>query len=249
MLNVGGDALATQFGRDIVLEAGDAVALSGSDVGSFTNFRTGRVATIEFPNGALLPLLGNPASRCARRIPKDAPALRLLRSYLRSFQADRGMGTFRLQQLAITHIYDLAAVAIGASRHAEDIANGRGVRAARLQAIKDDIHAHLEHALNFADIAARHCVSPRYLRMLFASEDTSVTEFVREERLKRAHRMLLSRRFDHLGIGTIAFEVGFNDLSYFNRTFRRQFGRSPGEVRESARDSDAPPGTGYGVTR
>jgi AraC-like DNA-binding protein len=235
MLDLGGDALATQSGRDVVLTRGDAIALSGSEVGSLTTFRTGRIATVEFPNGALLPLLGGPASPRARRIPKDAPVLRLLRGYLRSFCADGGTAVARLQQLAIAHIYHLAAVALGASRETAEIANGRGIRAARLQALKNDIEANLQHDISLTDIAARHRVSARYLRMLFASEGTSFTAFIPEERLKRAHRMLLSRRFDHLGIGIIAFEVGFNDLSHFNRTFRRRFGRSPRELREDAR--------------
>jgi AraC-like DNA-binding protein len=34
-------------------------------------------------------------------------------------------------------------------------------------------------------------------------------------------------------ISEIAYQVGFNDLSYFNRTFRRRFGPSPGAMRES----------------
>ena len=67
--------------------------------------------------------------------------------------------------------------------------------------------------------------------MLFESEGTSFTDFIREERLQRARSKLLSSRFDHLRISEIAYEVGFNDLSYFNRAFRRRFGQSPGQLR------------------
>jgi AraC-like DNA-binding protein len=75
-------------------------------------------------------------------------------------------------------------------------------------------------------------LSTRYIRMLFESEGTSITEFVREERLTRARLLLLSPRFAERRIAEIAYAVGFNDLSYFNRAFRRRFGRSPSEVRE-----------------
>jgi AraC-like DNA-binding protein len=68
--------------------------------------------------------------------------------------------------------------------------------------------------------------------MLFESEDTSMTEFVLEERLKRARTLLLDPRFAARRIAEIAYEVGFNDVSHFNRTFRRRFGRTPGELRE-----------------
>ena len=38
-------------------------------------------------------------------------------------------------------------------------------------------------------------------------------------------------RFAHMRIADIAYEAGFNDLSYFNRMFRRRFALAPGEVR------------------
>ena len=41
MLNLGGPAVATQFGRELLLERGDAVALSGSDRGSLTTCEAG----------------------------------------------------------------------------------------------------------------------------------------------------------------------------------------------------------------
>ena len=239
LFNLGGDAVARQFGREIVLHRGDAVVLSGADRGSFTTFQSGRIATVEVANSALLPLLGDPAAQCGRRIPGGTPALRLLYGYLRSFLADAGLAMSSLQQLAVAHVYDLAAVAVGATREASEIASGRGggggVRAARLRAIKSDVTGRLDREVRLDDVAARHGVSPRYVRMLFAGEGASFTEFVRDARLERAHRTLCSPRFVHLSIATIAFDVGFNDVSYFNRSFRRRFGRSPREVRESAR--------------
>ncbi|MFL5616374.1 MAG: AraC family transcriptional regulator [Gemmatimonadaceae bacterium] len=232
MLNLGGPAVATQFGRELVLERGDAIALSGSDPGSLTTLQTGRVLTLDFPQGKLLPLLEQPQRNCARRIPKHSLPLRLLRGYIRAALTNDGVGAASLPQLAIAHIYDLAAMAVGAGREAEEIANGRGVRAGRLHAIKADILARLENDLSLGEVAARHRLSARYVGMLFESEGMSMTEFVREERLKRARSMLLSPRFAGRRIAEVAYEVGFNDLSYFNRSFRRRFGVSPREVRE-----------------
>jgi AraC-like DNA-binding protein len=34
-----------------------------------------------------------------------------------------------------------------------------------------------------------------------------------------------------MGIATIAFDVGFGDLSHFNRQFHRRFGATPTDVR------------------
>lgn len=136
-----------------------------------------------------------------------------------------------LRELAITHIYDLAAVLFGATPDAAHMAKGRGLAAARLHAIKKAIVANLNGGLSPKRLAGCYGISPRHIRRLFEREGTSFTEFVREERLKRAHTMLNSPRLAHWHIADIAFEVGFNDLSYFYRAFRARFGYSPGEAR------------------
>src|SRR5436305_9097464 len=210
MLNLGGPSVATQFGRELVLERGYAIALSGSDPGSLTTLQTGRVLTLDFPQGKLLPLLEQPQRNCPRRIPKHSLPLRLLRGYIRAALTNDGVGAASLPQLAIAHIYDLAAMAVGAGREAEEIANGRGVRAGRLHAIKADILARLENDLSLREVAARHKLSARYVGMLFESEGMSMTEFVREERLKRSRSMLLSPRFAGRRIAEVAYDVGFN---------------------------------------
>jgi AraC-like DNA-binding protein len=232
ILNLGGPAVATQFGRELVLERGDAVAFAGSDTGTLTTMQSGRIATLEFPRGSLLSSLKDPRSSCARRIPKHSAPLRLLSSYVRAACASDGIVASSLPHLAIMHMYDLTAVAVGAGREAAEIAEGRGVRVGRLQAIKDDLLARIESDLSISELAARHELSTRYIRMLFEGEGTSVTEFVREERLRRARLLLLSPRFAERRIAEIAYAVGFNDLSYFNRAFRRRFGLSPSEARE-----------------
>ena len=43
--------------------------------------------------------------------------------------------------------------------------------------------------------------------------------------------MLNDLRYAGLKISVIAFEAGFGDLSYFNRTFRRAYGVSPSDMR------------------
>ena len=238
IFSLGSEALAKQFGREVVLEPGDAIALSGSELGSLTTSRSGPIATLEFPQGALLPGLKDVGRSCGQRIPGRSPVLRLLRTYLNALQASGGVGALALQPVAIAHIYDLAVLALGGSREAEEVAKGRGMRVARLQAVKTDILGDLQGVVSLSDIAARHRVTPRYIRMLFESEGTSFTGFIREERLQRALAKLLSPLSDHLRISQIAYAVGFNDLSYFNRAFRHRFGRSPGEAR-AARPSDS----------
>ncbi len=86
-------------------------------------------------------------------------------------------------------------------------------------------------ALSLGALAARHAISPVYIRKLFEGENTSFTQFVLDERLARVHTMLTDPRLDNRAIGGLALEAGFNDVSYFNRAFRRRYGASPSDVR------------------
>ncbi|MFC2253726.1 helix-turn-helix transcriptional regulator [Labrys portucalensis] len=114
--------------------------------------------------------------------------------------------------------------------------------AARLNAIKSDIEAHLDdQALNASQIALRHGISTRYLQKLFEGEGETFSEFVLQRRLDRAMRRLQSPDERKRSISEIAFDVGFGDLSYFNRTFRRRFDTSPRLVRAKHRSVLAPP--------
>jgi AraC-like DNA-binding protein len=129
-------------------------------------------------------------------------------------------------------VHDLLALSLGATREAAAMARARGAQAARLEAIKSDVLTNLAaRDLTLDAVARRHGISPRYVRKLFESVGTSFSDFVVEQRLAQAHRRLTDPRFAARAISAIAFEVGFGDLSHFNRTFRRRFGATPSEVR------------------
>ena len=79
-------------------------------------------------------------------------------------------------------------------------------------------------------------VTPRYIHKLFESEGVSFSEYLLDRRLCAAHRSLTNRRLAARSIASVAFDSGFADLSYFNRTFRRRYNATPTEVRSSGAD-------------
>ena len=120
---------------------------------------------------------------------------------------------------------------MGAVRDAVEIAKGRGLRAARLRAIKADIADKLtSQNLSVEAVAMRQGVSPRYIQMLFEQEGTTFSQYVIGQRLARAHWILTDLRFADRSITSVAFDAGFGDLSYFNRAFRRCYGGTPSEI-------------------
>jgi AraC-like DNA-binding protein len=130
--------------------------------------------------------------------------------------------TSELQRSAVAHVYDLAAITLGTRADMADLIRNRGVRAARLETIKADIIAHLADAtLSIATVAGRQEVRLRYLQKLFEADGTSFSELVVAERLAKAHRMLTNPLCSRRTVISIIYDVGFNDLSYFNRVMRR----------------------------
>ncbi len=63
-------------------------------------------------------------------------------------------------------------------------------------------------------------------RKLRSLTDQTVHEFIRNIRLKRAVQLLEEKK---MTITEVAYEVGFNDLTYFARCFRKQYNKSPSE--------------------
>ena len=70
--------------------------------------------------------------------------------------------------------------------------------------------------------------------MLFAENRIASPNSCSAQGSTRAHRMLTDPRYVARSISAIAFEAGFGDLSYFNRTFRRRYGATPSDVRAAA---------------
>ena len=116
---------------------------------------------------------------------------------------------------------------------------GRAIAAARLRAIMADIAAYLGDCnLTAAAVAQRQRVTPRYVHKLFEQEGLVFSRFVLGQRLARAYRMLTDVRHAQRSISSVAFEVGFGDLSYFNRAFRQCYDATPSEVRRLAQRND-----------
>lgn len=221
-------------GSDEVVCPAGGVFLDPNDRSSGRIFsQASSFVDIALPRSVVAPLVDNAdhLMRSARR-PVDISAQRLLVSYVRTLMSEEIPLSPATYDLASTHIQDLLIAALGAKSDARELAEQRGIRTARLSAVKADIVANLtDPKLSLHDIAHRHGISPQYIRELFRREGTTVTDFVRTERLKRARRMLTDRRYARCSISTIAYACGFNDLSYFNRMFRRYFDMTPSDAR------------------
>jgi AraC-like DNA-binding protein len=236
LVNPKGQHFLFQRGRELVLGDGDATLISLTDTLNFTNRPPGDLLVLRVPMPELAPRLVDAQDGILRRIPRGSPALSLLTDYITIAWQEHTLANRDLQRLLVSHLYDLMAVTIGATRDAAETARGHGLRAAKLHTIKQDIARHLDRSdLSVAALALRHRCTPRLIQRLFETEGTTFTEYVLAQRLARARAMLSDPRHAGEKISTVAYDCGFADVSYFNRVFRRSFGLAPSDIRAQAR--------------
>lgn len=227
---------AAQLGREVEVKPNDALLLSSAEIGSFTFTADCTVRALRLRRAALAPLVRDLDAALVRPVPAQSEALRLLIRYIGVLDEAPPAG-LSLQRLAATHIYDLLALALGATGDAAELARGRGMRSTRLESIRTYVAGNLHRPdLSLAEVALRHGLSPRSVQALFEGTGTSFSRFLLEERLLRGYRLLSGTLPGGSSITAIAYECGFNDLSYFNRTFRRRFGLTPSEARTEAKN-------------
>ena len=235
-LTMSGVSVSRLRGREVAVGDGDTVLVTGAERGTVIHPEPVRYMSLSMPRKALAPLVPRLDDAVMCPISRDNGALRLLKSYVRILNEDPPPATPEIERLVVTHVHDLVALVIGASRDAAAIAAGRGVRVARYAAIKSDIAARLnDRALTVGSVANRQGISPRYVQMLFEAEGTTFSQYVLGQRLALAHRLLTDPRDARSTITAIAFEAGFGDLSSFNHAFRRAYGATPSDVRAAVR--------------
>ena len=84
------------------------------------------------------------------------------------------------------------------------------------------------------EMVARECgISKRYLQTLLAGSGTSFVQELNAMRLDRASELLAHKQTRGLGIAEVAYRTGFLDAGYFTRLFRKRFGITPSQWRNS----------------
>ncbi|WP_141440021.1 AraC family transcriptional regulator [Vreelandella titanicae] len=186
--------------------------------------------SISFPNLLMEPLVKDIGRAAKTALVPNEAFQRLTNRALQLVQKPQIADYHDPAELGI-ELLDLGSLTLGATAEAKAKARGRGLRAARLRAIKADISAlSLRGDITLSQIASRHSISPSYLRALFRNENTSFTDYLLEQRLHRTFKQLSHHQ--QTPISTIAFQAGFNNLSWFYRAFKQRYGITPGEVRD-----------------
>jgi AraC-like DNA-binding protein len=216
-------------GREFTMRPG-AMVLLKLDEPFFSSDGTShkRFTNMNLPNTALKAVVTDIDDMVGREL-APGRALSLAMDY--SEQLLRRPGAVdEAGMLIAAHLIDLVALGLGAQGDQAAAARRGGLRAVRLKAVVMILEKRFaEPDFSAAKLAAAAGLSERYVNELLYEAGASFTMRLTELRLRKAAELL--QRAPWRRISDVAFDCGFNDLSYFNRCFRRRFGLTPSTAR------------------
>ena len=226
------EMVGSQIGRTYGIASGEAALVSASEAFEMDGGESNVWANIVIPHQLLAGAFANINDLLAVRIGADNEALTLLRRYCDMLENGGLSLSPDLAAHAATTIVDLVGLASGAKGEAAELAGFTGLRAARLAAVLDKIRSGFtDPNINAQSVATSLGLSLRYVHDLLQETGLGFSDRILELRLLRTRQMLSDRRNDGLLVSEIAMICGFGDISYFNRSFRRRFGGTPGSMR------------------
>lgn len=234
--------------RDVTLRPGDICLIDMAQPNRTWLTDAGdersRLLSIIVPRSVLAPRLAHPDSATASLLSRDDRRAGLVASQLAALRQRPSTDTTG-DAAAVEAMADIVATAAGSAADAEDAA-GRADRHLLLAMIKRHIEANLEtESLTAQDLCRRFRLSRASLYRLFEAEG-GLARYVQEQRLNRALRLLVAPALRHKRLIDLAVDLQFSSDSTFVRAFRRQFGVTPGEIRDMSqawlRDADSVPG-------
>jgi AraC-like DNA-binding protein len=234
-INLYGDYVISHRGRELTVQAGEAVLQSMGETGTYVRPVLGGGFGLRLPRETLSALIPQLDDFSALPIPSDNSCLLLLVQYTEAVNKLDRSAPVELQQAAASHLLELVALTMWSAHGARVEASRRGARAAMLHRIKIDVLQNLHRTdLSLGFVADRAGLSSRTVQRLFTEEQTSFSEFVTTERLSRVVERLRDPRLAGSTVATLALECGFGDMSTFYKYFRERYGASPMDVRNAA---------------
>jgi AraC-like DNA-binding protein len=221
----------TQTVHRTVIEPGAAIFFTGGEALNIDGRIDINRTTLAVPREPLLELVPSADDLLLDQLDLTEPALQHLSRYLGIILQPDADGETLAEHIDRTTI-DLVALVLGAIGDSAGLARSRGLRVARVREILAEIKKGFsDGAFSSRVVGSKIGLSARYVQELLQETTFTFSERVLELRLQKARAMLGDPRCRRLKISDIALASGFNEVSYFNRCFRRRFGASPTQYR------------------
>jgi AraC-like DNA-binding protein len=231
-LQLEGDAVVAQAGREAVLEPNDLVVRCSRRPSETLFAPFSKQLVFKVPYGLERPRLAQAELSYGAKIDGKYGAGVPISQFFRSLWANidlLSVATYPIFEANISNMTELA-LALTADRIEHC---GPTVRHIHLRRIIEHIETNLaDPTLNPTDIARQHGFSSRYLHKIFDVTGQTISEYIRRRRLKRCCEDLMDPTSRHLHIGQLSMRWGFTDAAHFSHVFRDRYGQSPREFRK-----------------
>lgn len=233
-----GRVLVTQNGPIELLES-QMCLIEMCAPGAVALDNAGRFTTARIPRRELLRICPNAEDRLCEPLLENGALRKTFARYFTLASEVAANLDIVEQHVTAQHLVDMVGLLLRTGPDESELARQRGLSAAQLHLVQNEALKNLSDDTLTIELLARRCgVSLRQVQRLFERAGATFTEFLLEQRLLLARKMLLAPGNRHSKISAIASDAGFGDLSYFNRVFRRRFSTTPSELRNSGCLSD-----------
>lgn len=238
-----GTGIYTADSEDYPIAPGDLFFFGSNSIHYITNVTSPlEMLTLQFPASLLTnatPVYAAPSNWRLFTSPvsmhianSDAKRFHLLMSEIQKNLTEQPTDYIAyIHSLVVILSIFLQREAIGRNIHLDPAKNNSSILAALAY-----IDKNLSQRITLQDAAAAAMLSPSYFSALFKSyTGYSLIDYTNAKRIELASKILLSNPSS--SVSEIAMQVGFNNISNFNRTFRKYAGCTPREFISNTRNS------------
>ena len=227
-----GQALMQQCDTTRVMKAGDMILVDSAHPSEFVFFgKFSRQLSVHLPREAMIERFGAAATGGHYVQKNDFHAIALTAILSKAFSQDTNDTQKGFLKDAVYGVLGAVLYERASDNDKRDVevhTSGLGL-AERGMAFIDRCFD--DETLNTQMIANALGVPVRQLQRAFAGMGTTPSDYILKKRFEQACRLLRQANTDTPMVSSIAYASGFNDVSYFNRQFRKRFGCSPGQFR------------------
>jgi AraC-like DNA-binding protein len=232
ILQVRGSGVFAHYGHEATLSKGDFILCDSAAPHSYRVDDSSEVVMLRVPANVLKEHLPLPECLCGRRLVASEGLTSTVAALTLSLCEELEAGLScdfhsRVARSLLEMIATSYAVAFNSLLMASSIVSGRHAN------VKLFIEQNLrDPGLSPASIASRLKLSSRYLRMVFAVGNETVSAYIVRRRLEECARQMADPRWRGHTISEIAFSWGFNSAPHFTRRFRDRYKISPRNYRQ-----------------
>jgi AraC-like DNA-binding protein len=238
---IAGSMLVTQDGKEALLNEGDLVLTDSAQPYSLAYDKPCSTLVLIIPPGEIRQRLPNVDDVLGVKLSGQRGLSQTTSVMLRSIweQSQGGLPPEIGDRIgaSLLDVFATSWIETNGMRVAESATSqSRRIR------VRRHIEANLRDPnLTARSVAAAFGISPRYLHIIFSSEDETVSNYILRRRLEECGKQLADALWRRRTITEVAFGWGFNNATHFARVFKDRYGVAPREFRNLKAANDAPP--------